>query len=198
MSVTIEPDDVLRMIKNCYDPEIPVNVVDLGLIYDVKINEGNVDVKMTLTSQGCPSAAELPESVKDEVRKLEGVKDVSVEVIWDPPWTAEKMSDFAKRQLGMGSTAPPSAQIEPDVTKPIKKGNTSTNEDGTVILMNDHKMSYKVSPEVITFWGLCDGTKTVNQLADELAVQVKSDPKDVRSQITELVTKLVEGDLLST
>lgn len=95
-AASLTAQDVMNAIKNCYDPEIPVNIVDLGLIYDVKVDEGNVDVKMTLTSRGCPSAAQLPESVKEEVLKLGNVKDVKVDVVWEPPWSPEKMSDWAK------------------------------------------------------------------------------------------------------
>ncbi|MFQ5998556.1 MAG: PqqD family peptide modification chaperone [Candidatus Bathyarchaeia archaeon] len=192
----LSSEDVVRALKNCYDPEIPVNIVDLGLIYDVKVYEGKVDVKLTLTSQGCPAHTFIGENVRDEVKKLEGVKGVNVDIVWDPPWTPDRMSDFAKRQLGVAG-APAMPQVSADVTKPHKKGKMQKQEDGATVLVNDRNMVYKITPEVITFWEMCDGAKTVNQLADELAVQVKVDPRDVRLQIVDVVTKLMEAELLA-
>ena len=95
-------NDVLR---NTYDPEIPVNIYDLGLIYDVKVDpESSIaHVKMTLTAPGCPAAISLPGEVEDKIRRLGVVdlKDVKVEVVWDPPWDPSKMSEAARLQLGM-------------------------------------------------------------------------------------------------
>ena len=92
-------DEVMR---KCYDPEIPVNIYELGLIYEVKVEpSAEVQIKMTLTAPGCPAAGSLPGEVEDKVRGLPGVKDVKVEVVWDPPWDPSKMSEAARLQLGM-------------------------------------------------------------------------------------------------
>jgi FeS assembly SUF system protein len=95
-------DQVMEALKNCYDPEIPVNIVDLGLVYDVKIiDEKNVYVKMTLTAPGCPVGPFVAEQVREAVMTLvEGVEKVDVEIVFDPPWTPERMSDEAKALLG--------------------------------------------------------------------------------------------------
>ncbi len=93
--------EVMKVLKDCYDPEIPVNVVDLGLIYDVKISAGKVTIKMTLTALGCPLAGTISEDIKQKVSLLKGVKDVDVEIVFDPPWTPERMSREAKSQLGI-------------------------------------------------------------------------------------------------
>ena len=93
---------VIDALKTVYDPEIPVNIFEMGLIYDVIIDaDGHVGVKMTLTAPACPAAQSLPVEVRDKARSVEGVTDAKVEVVWDPPWTKDRMSDAAKLQLGM-------------------------------------------------------------------------------------------------
>ncbi|MEM2095165.1 MAG: iron-sulfur cluster assembly protein [Candidatus Caldarchaeum sp.] len=95
-------EQVMEALKNCYDPEIPVNIVDLGLVYDVKIvDDKTVYVRMTLTAPGCPVGAFVAEQVKEAVTTLvEGVERVDVELVFDPPWTPDRMSEDAKAALG--------------------------------------------------------------------------------------------------
>jgi FeS assembly SUF system protein len=94
-------DKVIEVLKTCYDPEIPVNIYELGLVYETKTQrDGSVYVKMTLTSPGCPAIYSLPGEVEDKVRRL-GCTNVKVEVVWDPPWDPSKMSEAARLQLGM-------------------------------------------------------------------------------------------------
>jgi FeS assembly SUF system protein len=93
--------DVIAAISEIFDPEIPVNIYDLGLIYDVHVgDEGKLDVVMTLTSPHCPVAEILPGQVKSRVELVEGVNEVDLELTWDPPWTPENMSEPAKLELG--------------------------------------------------------------------------------------------------
>ena len=94
-------DQVIERIKSIFDPEIPVDIYELGLIYGILIDEGKVDILMTLTSPACPEAQSLPPSVEAEVRSVHGVTDCKVEIVWDPPWGPERMSEAAKLQLGM-------------------------------------------------------------------------------------------------
>lgn len=95
-------EKIVDAIKTIFDPEIPVNIYDLGLIYKIEINDKNeVAVEMTLTSPGCPVAQSLPLNVSDTVREVEGVTDVKLELVWDPPWSTDMMSEAAKLQLGM-------------------------------------------------------------------------------------------------
>ncbi len=92
---------IIEILKTCYDPEIPVDIYELGLIYDIKIDPEKVaHIKMTLTSPGCPVAGSLPPEVKDRVKSVIGIKDAEVEVVWDPPWTPDMMSEEAKLELG--------------------------------------------------------------------------------------------------
>ena len=95
-------DKIIETIKKIYDPEIPVNIYDLGLIYRIEIMDNQkVNIEMTLTSPNCPVAEELPNSVKHNIMKLKEVKDVSLKLVWDPPWTKEKMSESAKLELNL-------------------------------------------------------------------------------------------------
>jgi len=97
--VTME--DIVKALKECYDPEIPVNVWDLGLIYDVNVDGDKVHVKMTLTAPGCPMHSFISKEVREKIQSVSGVKEASVEVVWDPPWSPDKMSPEAKAQLGI-------------------------------------------------------------------------------------------------
>ena len=97
--VTME--EIVKALKECYDPEIPVNVWDLGLIYDVAVDGAKVHVKMTLTAPGCPMHTFISQEVKEKLQSVNGVKEATVEVVWDPPWSPDKMSPDAKVQLGI-------------------------------------------------------------------------------------------------
>ena len=93
--------EIVSKLKSVFDPEIPVDIYELGLIYEVLINdEGSVNIKMTLTSPACPVAGSLPQEVKDKVNSVKEVKDVNLELVWEPPWDKEMMSDEAKVELG--------------------------------------------------------------------------------------------------
>ena len=92
----------IAAIRRVYDPEIPLNVYDLGLIYDLQINErAEAAIKMTLTAPGCPVAGILPGQVADAVKAVDGIQDAKVELVWDPPWNQDRMSDEAKLTLGL-------------------------------------------------------------------------------------------------
>ena len=95
-------DKVINVIKKIYDPEIPVNIYDLGLIYKTDIDKNRkVLIEMTLTSPNCPVAESLPNSVKDNIMEIEEVTDVELKLVWDPPWTKDKMSEAAKLELNL-------------------------------------------------------------------------------------------------
>lgn len=106
-------EQIIAALRTVFDPEIPVNIYDLGLIYDVILSEAidpdgviienkyDVDIKMTLTTPGCPVAQTFPLTVENEVKQVEGVKNAVVEIVWDPPWTQECMTEAARLQLGL-------------------------------------------------------------------------------------------------
>jgi len=93
---------IVEALKTCFDPEIPVNIYEMGLIYNIDIQPtGIVQIRMTLTSPACPAAGSLPPEVRWKVQEVPGVKDAKVEIVWDPPWTKERMSEAARLQLGI-------------------------------------------------------------------------------------------------
>jgi FeS assembly SUF system protein len=95
-------DDVIEVLKTIYDPEIPVNIYEIGLVYEVNVDaDANVRILMTLTSPMCPVAESLPPEVEERVEAIEGVKSATVEITWDPPWDPDMMSEAAKLELGM-------------------------------------------------------------------------------------------------
>ena len=108
-AMTIDPEKtaalkprIVEALSSVFDPEIPVNIYELGLIYDILVDQSNlVGIRMTLTAPACPAAQSLPVEVKNKVAQIPGVTEVVVDIVWDPPWDRDRMSDAAKLQLGM-------------------------------------------------------------------------------------------------
>ena len=95
------PEDVYNALAKVYDPELSLPVTDLGLVYDVQVEGSRADVKMTLTTMGCPMGASITEYARRAILEVEGITEANVEIIWDPPWSVDMMSDEARMQLGM-------------------------------------------------------------------------------------------------
>jgi FeS assembly SUF system protein len=107
-------NQVIEVLRTCYDPEIPVNIYDLGLIYEIQITpDHDVQLKMTLTAPNCPVADHLPRHIEGKVREIPDVKDVKLDLVWDPPWDRSKMSDAAKLALGF--------DLDPSDTPPLTR-----------------------------------------------------------------------------
>jgi len=98
----VTKDQVYEALQACYDPEIPVNIVALGLIYEVDINEDKVNVKMTLTAPGCGMGTMIAADAKDKIMAVPGVSEATVDLVWDPPWDPSRINDEAKQKLGIG------------------------------------------------------------------------------------------------
>lgn len=95
-------DQVISMLKTCFDPEIPANIYELGMVYNIAIDDQkNVKIKMTLTSPNCPAIESLPQDIQNKINSIPGINKTEIELVWDPPWTPEKMSEEAKLQLNM-------------------------------------------------------------------------------------------------
>ena len=92
---------IIEEIKKIYDPELPVNIYELGLIYNIKVDGSKAEIKMTLTTPNCPVAESLPKEVKEGAMQVEGIDDVDLQLVWDPPWTKDMMSDAAKLELNL-------------------------------------------------------------------------------------------------
>ncbi len=97
--MAITQDQIIDALKECYDPEVPVSIVDLGLIYDIQVADSRVDITMTLTSPGCPASSMISQNVRNRVLQIPEVKDADVRIVWEPAWTPARMSDEAKEKL---------------------------------------------------------------------------------------------------
>ena len=97
----VTKEQVYEVLQDCYDPEIPVNIVDLGLVYDVEVSDNKVAVKMTLTAPGCGMGAMIAGDARQKILALEGVDDATVDLVWDPPWNPSMIAEEAKQRLGI-------------------------------------------------------------------------------------------------
>ena len=95
----VTKEEVIEVLKTCYDPEIPINIIDLGLVYGVEVKEDRVHIKMTLTMPGCPMGELIIENVKRKVEAIEEVKEAKIELVWDPPWTPDRISKEAMKRI---------------------------------------------------------------------------------------------------
>ena len=98
----VNKEQVYEVLQNCYDPEIPVNIVDLGLVYDVDVNDNKVAVKMTLTAPGCGMGTMIAQDAREKILSLDGVDDATVDLVWEPPWDPSRISEEARQKLGIG------------------------------------------------------------------------------------------------
>ena len=98
----VTKEQVYEVLQNCYDPEIPVNIVDLGLVYDVQVEDDRVAVKMTLTAPGCGMGGFIASQAQQKILELPDVKEATVDLVWDPPWDPSRMSEEARQRLGIG------------------------------------------------------------------------------------------------
>ena len=98
----VTKEQVYEVLQNCYDPEIPVNIVDLGLVYDVDVNDNKVAVKMTLTAPGCGMGTMIAQDAREKILSLDGVDDATVDLVWEPPWDPSRISEEARQKLGIG------------------------------------------------------------------------------------------------
>ena len=192
----ITAEQIRESLTKCMDPEIPVNVVDLGLIYGVKVDQGkDVDIKMTMTTRGCPLHDTLVSDVKRYVGKISGVGNINVEIVWEPAWTLEKMNPAVRDQLGFGKQKL-RFQIDYEKSMPLKIGRSTKQEDGSLILANDKDQGFMVNEAIIEFWKGCDGTKTINQLTDQFSAKLGMPRQQVEQEVVQLVQQLLEAELL--
>ena len=194
---SINTEQVYSALRKCMDPEIPVNVVDLGLIYGVQVNpENNVDIKMTMTTRGCPLHDTLVSDVKRYVGKINGIGNVNVEIVWDPPWNIEKMEPAIREKMGFGK---PKLRFQVDYERyqPLKKGQVNKQDDGSLILINEKQQGFMINQAIVDFWYTCDGTKTINQLTDQFSTKLGMPRQQVEQEVVQLVQQLLEAELLN-
>ncbi|MDC0170554.1 PqqD family peptide modification chaperone [Candidatus Nitrosopelagicus sp.] len=193
----VNVEHVRDSLKKCMDPEVPLSIVDMGLIYGIDVTANNdVNIKMTMTTKGCPLHETMVDDVKRYAKKVSGVNNVDVEIVWDPPWTMDKMSDEAKAMMKtMGSQNTP-APINYETAVPQGVGNLVKQEDGSLVLANEHEQGFMVNQAIIDFWKSCNGQRKVTELVDLFAQQTGLQRTQVEKEVMQLLKQLHEGGLL--
>ena len=194
---TVTKDQVRDSLKQCMDPEIPLSIVDLGLIYGIDVSENNdVNIKMTMTTKGCPLHETMVDDVKRYTRKVIGVNDVNVDIVWDPPWSMDRMSPEAKSMMkNMGAKNTP-APIDYEIATPQGVGSLANQEDGSVVLANEHDQGFMVNEAIIDFWRSCNGQRKVTELVDLFAQRTGLQRNQVEKEVMQLIKQLHDGGLL--
>lgn len=195
MAQKVSEQVVMDALKKCMDPEVPLSVVDLGLIYGVDISDKNdVNIKMTMTTRGCPLHDTLVKDVKMYLGKVDGIGNINVEIVWEPPWSTDRMSPEAKEKIyGKKSLR---FSIDLEKSKLSKLGRVMQQQDGSLALLNEQNQGFMVNDSLIEFWKLCDGTKTVTQLIDMFASKLNMPRSDVEKEVVELVQQMLEANLI--
>jgi len=193
----ISEEQVRASLKQCMDPEIPISIVDLGLIYDIDITEKNdVNIKMTMTTKGCPLHETMVDDVKRYTRKVTGVNNVNVDIVWDPPWSMDKISDEAKTMMKtMGGQSTP-APLDYETALPQGVGKLVKQEDGSVMLANEHDQGFMVNQAIIDFWKSCNGQRKVTELVELFAQKTGLQRSQVEKEVMQLLKQLHEGGLI--
>jgi len=194
----VTKDAIRNSLKQCMDPEVPLNIVDMGLIYGIDVAPNNdVNIKMTMTTQGCPLHDTLIQDVTRYTKKVPGVNNVKVDIVWDPPWTMDKMSDDAKqilKDMGAGKTTP--APIDYETALPQGVGKLVKQEDGSIVLANEHEQGFMVNQAIIDFWKSCNGKRKITELVDLFAQQTGLQRKQVEKEVLQLINQLCDGGLI--
>ena len=194
----VSEQKVLSALKQCMDPEIPLSIVDLGLIYGIDIDDkNNVNIRMTMTTPGCPLHNTLVRDVKNALSKVEEIGDINVEIVWDPPWTPERMSPEAKAMIyGAGRRESLRFTIDFEKSRPLKQGIFSRQEDGSLVLMNEQGQGFMVNDALVEFWNMCDGSRSINEMIDEFSSRLKVPRIDIEREVVTLVEQMIEARLL--
>jgi len=194
---TVTTDQVRASLKQCMDPEVPMSIVDMGLIYGIDISESNdVDVKMTMTTQGCPLHETLVQDVTRFVKKVPGVNNVNINIVWDPPWSMDKMTDEGKAMLkSMGGQSTP-APINYETALPQGVGKIVKQEDGSMVLANEHDQGFMVNQAIVNFWKSCNGKRKITELVEIFAQQTGLQRNQVEKEVMQLIKQLNDGGLI--
>jgi len=195
MSVSV--DEVRESLTKCMDPEVPLNIVEMGLVYGIDVTPTNdVNIKMTLTTQGCPLHQTLVQDVTRYVKKVPGVNDVKVDIVWNPPWTMDRMSETAKAKLkDLSSTSTP-APINYETAMPQGVGSVIQQEDGGMVLANEHNQGFMVNQAIIDFWRSCNGQRKITELVDIFAQKIGLQRSQVEKEVIQLLGQLRDGGLI--
>ena len=190
-------DQVRSSLKQCMDPEVPLSIVDMGLVYGIDISDNNdVNIKMTMTTKGCPLHDTMVDDVKRYTKKVPGVNNVNVDIVWEPPWSMDKMSDEAKALMkNMGAKSTP-APINYETALPQGVGSLVKQEDGSLVLANEHEQGFMVNQAIIDFWRSCNGKRKVTELVETFAQNTGLQRTQVEKEVIGLIQQLHDAGLL--
>ena len=196
---TVSEQAIKDSLKQCMDPEVPLNIVEMGLIYGIDVAENNdVNIKMTMTTQGCPLHETLVQDATRYVKKVPGVNNVNVDIVWDPPWSMDKMSEEAKikiKNMGAGMNTP--APINYEAALPQGVGKLVQQEDGSMVLANEHDQGFMVNQAIVDFWKSCNGQRKVTELVEIFAQQTGLQRNQVEKEVMQLLQQLRDGGLIA-
>ena len=196
---TVSPSAIEDSLKQCMDPEVPLNIVEMGLIYGIDVTDNNdVNIKMTMTTQGCPLHETLVSDATRYVKKVPGVNNVNVDIVWDPPWSMDKMSEEAKikiKNMGAGLNTP--APINYETALPQGVGKLVKQEDGSMVLANEHEQGFMVNQAIVDFWKSCNGERKVTELVQVFAQQTGLQRNQVEKEVMQLLQQLRDGGLIA-
>jgi len=185
-------------LKQCMDPEVPLNIVEMGLIYGIDVAENNdVNIKMTMTTQGCPLHETLVQDATRYVKRVPGVNNVNIDIVWDPPWSMDKMSEEAKtkiKNMGAGMSTP--APINYETALPQGVGKLVKQDDGSMVLANEHDQGFMVNQAIVDFWKSCNGQRKVTDLVGMFAQQTGLQRNQVEKEVMQLLQQLRDGGLI--
>ena len=195
---TVTAQQVKESLKQCMDPEVPISIVDMGLIYGIDVSASNdVDIKMTMTTQGCPLHETLVQDVTRYAKKVSGVNNVKVNIVWDPPWSMDKMTEEGKAKIkNMGGQSTP-APLDYETAMPQGVGQLVKQEDGSMVLANDHDQGFLVNQAIIDFWKSCNGKRKITELVDLFAQQTGLQRNQVEKEVIQLLKQLNDGGLIT-
>jgi len=195
---SVTEQQIRDSLKQCMDPEVPISIVDMGLIYGINISENNdVGIKMTMTTQGCPLHETLVQDVTRYVKKVPGVNNVKVDIVWDPPWSLDKMTEEGRAKVkSMGVVSGGPAPIDYETAMPQGVGKLVKQEDGSMVLANEHDQGFMVNQAIVDFWKSCNGQRKITELVDIFAQQTGLQRNQVEKEVMQLVKQLTEGGLL--
>ncbi len=196
---TVSAQAIENSLKQCMDPEVPLNIVEMGLIYGIDVAENNdVHIKMTMTTQGCPLHETLVQDATRYAKKVPGVNNVNVEIVWDPPWSMDKMTEEGKikiKNMGAGLNTP--APINYETALPQGVGKLIKEEDGSMSLRNEHEQGFMVNQAIVDFWKSCNGQRKVTELVEVFAQQTGLQRKQVEKEVMQLLQQLRDGGLIA-
>jgi len=193
----VTTEQITDSLKQCMDPEVPLSIVDMGLIYGINVSDNNdVNIKMTMTTKGCPLHDTMVDDVTRYTKKVPGVNNVQVDIVWDPPWSMDRMSDDAKAKMkGFGNQNTP-APINYETAMPQGVGKIAKQEDGSIMLANEHDQGFMVNQAIVDFWKSCNGKRKVTELVDLFAQQTGLQRNQVEKEVMQLIKQLHDGGLL--